>query len=78
VFIPFEPGITCKEVGGAKFVWFKTLVKVDSNRIFTCSVAEKTFPKPTLAASVPGPSRIPTPALPKRPAPQVSAQMRQD
>ena len=62
-------GLSILLAGGAKFVWLSTLVNVDSKRTPTRSLTLKTLASPRLTASVPGPWRAPTAALPKRPAP---------
>ncbi|NYF79905.1 hypothetical protein HDF17_002225 [Granulicella arctica] len=51
--------------GGAKLVWFRTFVKVVSNRACSFSVMRNCFATQRLTLAVPGPWRIPT----QRPAP---------
>ena len=49
-------------------MWFGMLLKVDSKRTLTPSRTRKDFANPADTAIVPGPSRMPTPAFPIRPA----------
>jgi len=50
-------------------VWLSTLVNVASNRKCIFSRIAMDFANPALTATVPGPSRMPTPAFPMRAAP---------
>src|SRR5262245_2586977 len=52
--------------GSFRFGWFGRFVKADSNFSFMVSVTRKSLPKPMDRFTVPGPTRVPTPALPKR------------
>src|SRR5260221_1954989 len=53
--------------GSSKFGWFKTLVKLDSNLNAIRSVTWNLLLRPRFQVTVPGPTRDPTLALPKRP-----------
>src|SRR5713226_1380448 len=53
--------------GSSKFGWFRTLVKLDSNLNAIRSVTRNLLLRPRFQVAVPGPTRDPTLALPKRP-----------
>src|SRR5260370_19152528 len=53
--------------GSSKFGWFRTLVKLLSNLNAIRSVSRKLLPRPRFQVAVPGQTRDPTLALPKRP-----------
>ena len=54
--------------GSSKFGWLGTLVKLLSNFNLNLSVRWKSLASPRERLTVPGPTSVPTPALPKRPA----------
>src|SRR5262249_25366524 len=60
-------GVETSTAGGAKFGWLGRFVNVVSNLSLTLSVTAKVFDKPPEMATVPGPTRMPTPELPMRP-----------
>ena len=67
--IPKVLGLPKFVAGGAKLVWFRTLVNVASNRNRRFSRSYMFFDSPASTALVPGPSKMATPALPIRAAP---------
>src|ERR1051325_10824497 len=69
VTLPKPVGLETLRPGTAKFGWLRMLVKVASMRILSRSFSEKFFDRPPATATVPGPTRMPGPELPKRLAP---------
>ena len=62
-------GLLTLTAGGAKLVWLSAFVKVASKRNRNPSRMTNDLDNPAFTAIVPGPSSIPTPALPTLAAP---------
>ena len=67
VIFPNVAGDDTLTAGGAKLEWFARFVNVLSTLIRTLSPKAKVFENPPAIATVPGPTRVPTPQLPSRP-----------